>query len=74
MKEFPANLTPTEVKVVESVIRVGCHKLVARDLGMAHRTAECHLYRARQKSGDKCTLHLALRYLGIDYKQPIQHA
>lgn len=58
----PFGLTPREMKACDLLVETHTAKGVAQALGIAVSTAECHLMRAREKSGARNYLALAVAH------------
>lgn len=58
----PFGFTPREMEVCDLLVQTHTAKGVAQALGIAVSTAECHLIRAREKSGARNYLALAVAH------------
>lgn len=47
----PWGLTPREIEVMDMVVLRGSQKAAAREMGMALKTLETHMFRAKRKLG-----------------------
>lgn len=45
----PWKLPPRQAQIMDLLANVGCNKLIARSLGIDHRTVETHVYRALRR-------------------------
>lgn len=70
-QEFPQNLTPGEVRAIDALIRTGSNKGAARMASVSVKTIETQLNKARAKAGVHCALHLAMRFMGVQYESPV---
>ena len=59
---FPHNLTPGQRRCIEAVRDHGKHTVAAMVLGLAERTFDRHLQRARLRAGVNTTAALVERY------------
>jgi len=55
-------LTPGERRVIEQTIVTGLVKLAAKNLGIKQKSAEQMLANAREKTGHRNAIHLAIAY------------
>lgn len=45
----PWGLTPRQAETMDALCRTGCHKLVARELGIGLKTVETNMWRVHEK-------------------------
>lgn len=55
-------LTPRERELIERTIVTGVVKLAAEQMGITNKTAEAHMLHAREKTGHRNAIHLAIAY------------
>lgn len=62
MDARPFGLTEQEFRVVESLLKLGVQKLVARELGIEMNTLQWHLKGARKKAKAASTMQLVVEF------------
>lgn len=55
-------LTPRERELIERTIVTGVLKIAAAEMGIKQKTAEAHMLNAREKTGHRNAIHLAIAY------------
>lgn len=62
-------LTPRETTVMDLLIKHGCNKLIARDLGIAVRTVESILINVKEKFGERDRVVIAVKWATKDHQR-----